>query len=60
MALKVNLGALAGGTEVHNKIEAAKLHDKITPEPFSFATFVWFKASGSVERLSGYPSGVAV
>ena len=59
MALKVNLGTLAGGTEVPNKIEAAKLHDQITTEPVFFATFVWFKASGSVERLSGYPSGVA-
>lgn len=59
MALIVNLGALAGGTEAPNKTEAAKLHDQIATEPVSFATFVWFKAPGSVERLSGYPSGVA-
>jgi len=57
---KKNPGALAGGTEAFNKHEAAKLPEEYKPEPVSFATFFWCKASGSVERLSGYPSGVAV
>jgi hypothetical protein len=57
---KKNLGALAGGTEVLNKNEAAKLPEQLMPETVSFATFFWCKASGSVERLGGYPSGVMV
>lgn len=57
---KKNPGALAGGTEVQSTYEAAKLLEHDTPEPCKFATFFWCKASGSVERLSGYPRGVAV
>ncbi|MCK0151080.1 hypothetical protein MWU54_13650 [Marivita sp. S6314] len=55
---KKNPGALAGGTEALNKSEAAKLHKQNTPEPVTFATFFWCKASGSVERFTGYPRGV--
>lgn len=55
-----NLGALAGSTEALNKNEAAKLLRQHTPEPVSPATFFWCKASGSIERLSGYPGGVSV
>lgn len=40
-------------------IEEVKLPKQHTAEPVSFATFFWCKASGSVERMSGYPSGVA-
>ena len=60
MHTKRNLGALAGGTEALTKNEAAKLPEQYTPEPVSSATFLWCKASGSIERLTGYPSGVAI
>lgn len=57
---KENPGAGATATGADIKSEAAKLHNQDTPKPVTFATFFWCRASGSVERFSGYPSGVAV
>ena len=55
-----NPGALGGATGVNGIEEGTKLLKHASPEPATFATFFWCKASGSVERFDGYPSGVAI
>ena len=56
-----NPGALGGATGAGTFNEVVKPQElNATLETVSLATFFWCKASGSVERFNGYPSGVAI